>query len=347
MIDVQPFDEVRSVPAEAQQPVPWHKGTLHHLFDGGWMWVIPFNNTPESKNQLISVGLMLDSRKYPKTDVDGEQEFADFLKRYPSIAPQFTKARAVREWVSADRIQYSSSECVGDRFCLLSHAAGFIDPLFSRGLFNTMQTTNVLANLLIQAVRDGDFSKARFAPVEKMQQGLIDFNDTLVNCSYISWRHYPLWNAWFRLWMLTGNYGQLRIQRAMIKYKETQDPRYLESLDDSLPGSFTKQERIRSLFMDAARYVEQVDAGTLSAEDAEKAIYALLEKNRVLLPPFFDFTSPAERMTRPHPPEKIAALVKGWVNELPEDVRHEYFDYPIEALFQQAVVKDTLVVKPA
>ena len=347
MIDVPPFDEVHPAPAEAKQPVPWHQGTLHHIFDGGWLWVIPFNNTPESKNQLISIGLMLDTRKCPKTDMDGDTEFAEFLKRFPSIAPQFAKARSVREWVSADRIQYSASECVGDRFCLLSHAAGFIDPLFSRGLFNTMQTTNVLANLLIQAVRDGDFSKARFAPVEKMQQGLIDFNDMLVNCSYISWRHYPLWNAWFRLWLLTGNYGQLRIQQAMIKHRLTGDKRHFAALDESLPGSFTKQEEIHAIFTSAARLMEQVDAGTLSVEDAEKGIYALLEKNRQYLPPFFGFTSPSERMTMPSSPEKIASLVKGWVTELPENVKREYFDYPIEALFEQAVVKDTIVAKPA
>jgi FADH2 O2-dependent halogenase len=347
MIDVPPFDEVHPVPAEAKQPVPWHQGTLHHIFDGGWLWVIPFNNTPESKNQLISIGLMLDTRKFPKTDMDGDTEFAEFLKRFPSIAPQFTKARSVREWVSADRIQYSSSECVGDRFCLLSHAAGFIDPLFSRGLFNTMQTTNVLADLLIKAVKDGDFSKARFAPVEKMQQGLIDFNDMLVNCSYISWRHYPLWNAWFRLWLLTGNYGQLRIQQAMIKHRLNGDTRHFAALDESLPGSFTKQEEIHAIFTSAARLVEQFGAGTLSAEDAEKGIYALLEKNRQYLPPFFGFTTPSERMTMPSSPEKIASLVKGWVKDLPENVKREYFDYPIEALFEQAVVKDTIVAKPA
>jgi len=258
---------------------------------------------------------------------------------------QFSKARSVREWVSSGRIQYSARQCVGERFCLLSHATGFIDPLFSRGLFNTMQTTNVLADLLIKSVRDQDFSRERFAPVEKMQQGLIDFNDTLVNCSYVSFRHYPLWNAWFRMWLLTGNFAQARIQRALIQHRLTGDIRHLAALDDSLPGAFTKRKSIMDLFTRAARCVEKVDEGQLSAEAAEQEIYSLLQQNRTLLPPIFDFTAPEERMTRPHPPEKIGALVKGWMSELPEDVRNEYFDYPIEALFAQQVVKDTIVTE--
>lgn len=335
MIDVKPFDACREVPKALQQPVPWHQGTLHHLFDGGWMWVIPFNNTPESKNPLVSVGLMLDPRKHPKPDVRPEQEFADFIAKHPDMARQFADARAVREWVSSGRIQYSASACTGDRFCLLSHATGFIDPLFSRGLFNTMQTTNALAGLLIEAAKDRDFSKARFAPVEKLQQGLIDFNDRLVNCSYLSWGHYPLWNAWFRLWLLTGNYGQLHLQRVMMKYRQTGN------------SASATLEPIMRLFEAAAVCVERYGAGELSGEAAERAIYALLEENAALLPPFFDFVSPAERITWPSTPEKIAALLLEWVERLPEDVRAEYFDYDVRALLQQPVVKDTITADVA
>ncbi len=346
MLNVKPFDDCREVPQHLKQPVPWHQGTLHHLFEGGWMWVIPFNNTPESKNQLVSVGVMLDPRMHPKPEGSPEQEFADFLAKFPSIAAQFTEARAVREWVSSGRIQYSAKTCVGDRFCLLSHATGFIDPLFSRGLFNTMQTTNALAGLLIKAVKDKDFSKDRFAPVEKIQQGLIDFNDRLVHCSYVSFRHYPLWNAWFRLWLLTGNYGQLQIQRSMMKFKETGDPKHLEPVDALHPGAYTTLDSVHQLFNEAAGIVEAVDAGQVTAEAAAQQIYALLEENQALLPPFFNFTSPVERITWPSTPETISQLLKGWIASLPQDIANEYFDYDIQGLLDRPVVKETIVKVP-
>ena len=66
-------------------PISYHKGTLHHCFERGWFWVIPFNNNPLSTNPLISVGLTIDPRRYPKPDMSAEQEFNEFLNLYPSV----------------------------------------------------------------------------------------------------------------------------------------------------------------------------------------------------------------------------------------------------------------------
>jgi len=342
MINVPPFDECVTRSDTERTPVPLHKGTLHHIFDEGWLWVIPFNNTPQSKNPLISVGLMLDPRKLPRRpSIDPEQEFFDFIAQYPAIARQFKNARAVREWVSSDRIQYSTRACVGDRYCLLSHATGFIDPLFSRGLYNTMQTINVLAKHLIDAKQTGDYGKQRFEAFERMQQDLIDFNDQLVNCSYVSFRKYSLWNAWFRYWLLTSSYGRLRIQRALLKYEQLGDASALESLDSSgQPGCVTDQESIMRLFWDGVKLVESVDGGTLSETEAESKLYALLEANKPLLPTLFNFLDPAQRWTPPNPPDKVRALLTQWVEGMPKSIRDEYFDYPLELLFRRPAVKD-------
>ena len=35
-----------------------------------------------------------------------------------------------------------------------------------------------------------------------MQHKLFDYNDRLVNCAYISFRDYDLWNAWRRIWIM-------------------------------------------------------------------------------------------------------------------------------------------------
>ena len=117
--------------------------------------MIPFNNHARSTNPLCSVGLMLDPRVHPmKSELTPEEEFTEFIQRFPSIAAQFASAKAVRPWTRTGRIQYGSSRVVGDRFALLGHAAGFIDPLFSKGLYASLMATSVLANLLIDAARD-------------------------------------------------------------------------------------------------------------------------------------------------------------------------------------------------
>ena len=125
------------------------------VFERGWFWVIPFNNHPLSTNPIISVGLTIDPRRYPKPpNMSPEQEFNEFVNLYPSVAEQFKDGKAVRPWVSTERLQYSSKQTIGHRYCLMSHASGFVDPLFSRGMFNTVEVIQTLVDPLLEALGD-------------------------------------------------------------------------------------------------------------------------------------------------------------------------------------------------
>ncbi len=178
------------------------EGTLHHIFRGGWLWVIPFNNHKGATNPLCSVGLMLDPRLYPESDKDPEDEFRAFIARFPAVQRQLAGARAVRPWTRTGRVQYSSKRIVGDRYALLGHAAGFIDPLYSKGLYTSLSSVSVLANLLLEAKKDGDYSAARFAPLEATTLGFVRANDRLVANSYRSFSNHKLWTVYSVLWLL-------------------------------------------------------------------------------------------------------------------------------------------------
>jgi FADH2 O2-dependent halogenase len=238
MVGVRRFDESPTAKGRHDQPNPWHHGTLHHVFDGGWLWVIPFDNAPGSLNPLCSVGLTLDPRKYPKGELSGEEEFAGFLQRFPEIAWQFEEATAVRPWVSTGRLQYSAHQVVGERYCLTSHAAGFVDALYSRGLTNTMELVNALGWRLIAASRDGDWSQERFGYVETLQQGLFDFHDDLVYSSFVGFGDYELWNAVNRTWMLGTMLGNVMLEDAYYRFvKSGRDDVFLELEQSKFPGS--------------------------------------------------------------------------------------------------------------
>ena len=89
----------------------------------------------------------------------------------PSIAEQFADAHPVLEnWVSTTRTQFSSTQTVGDRWCLMSYAAGAVDTLFSRGMSSTTQIVNSAAALILQAFKDGDFSAQRFEYLDRLHQ---------------------------------------------------------------------------------------------------------------------------------------------------------------------------------
>jgi FADH2 O2-dependent halogenase len=209
MIDVPDYHDVGATRQAYGLPFGVSEGTLHHVFEGGWLWVIPFNNHARSTNPLCSVGLMLDPRVHPmQMDLTPEEEFSDLIQRFPSIARQFATAKAVRPWTRTGRIQYGSSRVVGDRFALLGHAAGFVDPLFSKGLYASLTATSVLANLLVDAADSGDYSAPRFQPIEETTQAFIRTNDRLIANAYKSFADYRLWSAYTVIWLL-GAYTEL------------------------------------------------------------------------------------------------------------------------------------------
>lgn len=190
-------------------PYSLAEGTLHHVFDGGWLWVIPFNNHPESSNDLCSVGLLLDPRIHgPAPSCSAQQEFDSFIGRYPDVAAHLAGGTAVRNWVRAGRLQYSSTQVVGDRFCLLGHAAGFIDPLFSKGLHTSLAAVLTFGRRFLQARKTQDFSRASFIAVEQQTLAYVQANDALVANAIKSFADARLWRVYSVIWIL-GAYLEL------------------------------------------------------------------------------------------------------------------------------------------
>ncbi|SEQ08040.1 FADH2 O2-dependent halogenase [Streptomyces sp. yr375] len=286
MLGVRPTDECLRVGPEDAPPIPWVEGTMHHLFDRGWFWSIPFNNAPGSKNPLVSVGLTFDERRYPRNrELTPEAEFRSFAARFPAVERLFADARTVRPWVSADRIQYTSTQTVGHRWCLMSHAAGFIDPLYSRGLTNTGEVVNSLAWRLFDALAEDDFDEERFRYVDELQQGLIRYNDELVNCSFISFQDHSLWNAVYRVWCAAEVPINLRFDRFTERFVDSGDDGVLRAWEEAahpglpVPGS----EGYKALFDEMVRVCEAVDRGERTAADAGPDLLKTVVNSPVVL----------------------------------------------------------------
>ncbi len=253
MVDVPCFNDVHLPRETYGQPFRWSEGTLHHIFRGGWLWVIPFNNFEEATNPLCSVGLLLDPRLYPvRKDVSPEEEFFEFVAQYPAMQKQFEGARAVRGWVRADRLQYSSRKVVGDRFALLGHAAGFIDPLYSKGLYVTHMTVMVLADLLLKAKQTEDYSAQAFQPLEDITLRYVEMHDQVTVNSIKSWGHPKLWRIYSIQWLLGAYLEYLMLSMARFRARDRAE--YLALLKNNrlagggFEGFFAIQKRVDALF---------------------------------------------------------------------------------------------------
>ncbi|MGJ5673985.1 MAG: NAD(P)/FAD-dependent oxidoreductase [Nostochopsis sp.] len=276
----------------------WHEGTLHHVFDGGWIWVIPFDNNSLSESSLCSVGLMLNGYKYPNKGIDPEQEFYSIVERFPSIANHLKDLKPVRKWVSTDRIQYSSTKSVGHRFALLSHSQGFIDPLYSRGFVSTFENVHALAGRLLGALKDNDFSVERFAYVDRLQTAKLNHNDQLVYNTFRSMSDFSLWNAMTQLWLAYLILSDVYLFRNCLQYLSSGSSSVFVELDQEEPYPMAQAPfaKVFQAVMDSYdALLDEVDAGKISAQKAADHMLSLLKQSELLPQSVYPWGDPAAR----------------------------------------------------
>ncbi len=128
-IGVHRCDEMPDYEVAGAPPYPMDDAAVHHVFDGGWMWVLRFNNGVTSAGIAVTEELARELKLS-----EGEAAWRRFLGRFPSIAAQFADARAIREFTWAPRLAYRSEMAAGEGWAMTPSAAAFVDPLFGPGM---------------------------------------------------------------------------------------------------------------------------------------------------------------------------------------------------------------------
>ena len=318
MVNVDLYEDVIAPVETHGSPTALSQTTLHHMFDCGWLWIIPFNNQPFSTNPLCSVGLQFDIDRHGPASRDPEREFQQFLADHPSVAKHFKNAARVREWTVAPRLNYTSRETVGDRYCLLGHAVGFVDPLFSRGLVNTFESIARLAPTLLKSLRADRWQREDLLPLERYSLEVVRINDRLVANSYTAFRTFPLWNAWFRIW-LSGSYiGVLRLRRILSDYLADRDNEALDAAFENAtyPGHLSIESHCYERMFDAAcSTMERFKDGEIGEAQTIATLHRLYVENREHLP--LDFSDFANRYVS-RPTVEFARSLLDWANHAPD-----------------------------
>jgi FADH2 O2-dependent halogenase len=124
-------------------PYPMDDAALHHVFDGGWMWVLRFGNGVTSAGIAVTDDVAAELRL-----ADGEPAWHRVLALYPSVAAQFADAVPTREFTWMPRMPWRVAQASGPGWVMLPSAAGFVDPLFSTGIPLTLLGIERLARIL-------------------------------------------------------------------------------------------------------------------------------------------------------------------------------------------------------
>jgi FADH2 O2-dependent halogenase len=331
---LRPFDDLFGDQELPGLKYRWHDGTLHHVFDGGWFWVIPFGNHGASRNSKASVGLTLDMRKYPVRDgVSAEREFTEFVSRFPSVARHLDGAVATRPYISTGRLQYSSTHAVGTRFFVTPQAYGAVDALYSRGLINSFETTYRLLAPLMTALDDDDFAPQRFAGLDELARDQLDTHDLMVASAYRSMADFEAWNAWLKVWLASKLFGDIWLLRTTMRYLATGDRAHLAELDRAVPAY---AEPMRRLVETSSAALASAEAGGTWAEAAAVIHDAL--QGADWLP---NFAYPWDDPSAHHgdfTPAHVMPLTLLWgKTRAPSWARRHLFDFPTRPLVTRTV----------
>ncbi|MFF4214492.1 NAD(P)/FAD-dependent oxidoreductase [Streptomyces sp. NPDC001796] len=293
MIGVKSADLLLDGPARKKVPSPLGEATMHHVFDGGWVWVIPFNNHRQSTNPLASVGLMLDRTRHPDPEGSPEEEFRRIVASYPTIERHFAGAKPVRPWVRSGRLQYSSPHMLLPRVLQLPHAAGFVDPLFSSGMSVLVVAVDLIAEELLKAVSENDFATERFQHIEDTVNRAFDYYDSIVATSFQAFASYDTWNAWNRNWVLGNVLGAFGPLSLLVRYLKSGDPAYLaRTTEPSRMGVLGSHlPEVVAAISASQRDIDAAASGRITHAAAAEQIFARLGALD-FVPPYMGFGDP-------------------------------------------------------
>jgi len=122
-----------------------HEGHVHTTrLDRGWSWRIPLPGR-------VSLGMVVPAEHLPQFGATKEERYDNLLKQDSHLRLVAGQAKRMTPVMEYTNYQLVSERIIGDGWALVGDTAGFIDPVFSSGLFLGMNG----AFLLAEAIQNG------------------------------------------------------------------------------------------------------------------------------------------------------------------------------------------------
>jgi FADH2-dependent halogenase len=129
--------------------------------DNKWFWIIPIG--PEK----TSVGLVIDPAEFANEKGTPQEVLERWIEASPPVKERMANARRVSEMHTTSDFSYYNRRLVSDRLLRVGDAAGFMDPIFSAGVFLAMWSGKLAAETIVHAIATGKPGGRQFAQYEK------------------------------------------------------------------------------------------------------------------------------------------------------------------------------------
>jgi flavin-dependent dehydrogenase len=178
------YDHLQKLSIFAHYDDVWREegrdGTLTLLIRGidCWFWIIPLTA------ERTSIGVVLDGEVFRSSKLSPEDFLKQALAEQPIISKRMTNARRASKVYVATDFSYRSSKLHGDRWLLAGDAAGFIDPIFSSGVFLAVFSGEQCAHTLNEALDHPGKARRLFRRYEGAVNRAMDIYLRFVNAWY-------------------------------------------------------------------------------------------------------------------------------------------------------------------
>lgn len=121
----------------------------------GWFWYIPL------QDDIVSVGVVGDLDRLITSRGNLEQTLEEEIRDCRGLDGRMNSAVRVSPVHVLSDFSYRASRCAGEGWVLIGDAFGFLDPIYSSGVFLALKSGEMAADCIIEAFEKDDFSAAQ------------------------------------------------------------------------------------------------------------------------------------------------------------------------------------------
>jgi flavin-dependent dehydrogenase len=143
-----------------------------------WFWLIPLSPTK------VSVGCVMDQDEFAAMKMSPAEVFETIWRSSSEMRQRMAKARVMAPIQTTSDFSYYNRQLASPRLLRIGDAAGFMDPIFSAGVYLAMHSGKLAANVALSSIAAGDDGGDRLAVYEKRIFGAMQYYWRMVELFY-------------------------------------------------------------------------------------------------------------------------------------------------------------------
>lgn len=151
---------------------------LHTESQDAWFWYIPM------ADGTVSVGLVGDNKFLLKRGGSPQSVFEAERKNCPGIQRRLRDATQVGRMQVAKEFSYKTTKQAGNGWVLAGDAGGFIDPIYSSGVYLALKSGMLAADAVTEGLHKNDLSEKQLGKWTREFEGGVKWIRKLVRAYY-------------------------------------------------------------------------------------------------------------------------------------------------------------------